>query len=348
MKLINFFLVILIIFFKTGNVLSESNIFNVSNIEVLKKAEITNKQMSRQAIKKGFEELVNKILLDKDKEKISKLSFSQIQELVSYYQVTNKKDNDMKDSIESYNILFDKDKLHDLFFTKGISYSEIIDKQLYLLPILSKDDKIFIFNQNFFYENWNNDNTKDLIEFILLIENIEEIKNINNNKNNLLELNLNVIFKEYQKKNLALIYIDDFSQNKLKIFLKVKISGKEISRNLSLNKSNQTQIELYEKIIIILKNELTNIIKSENLIDVRRPSFLNVKLKLSKKNSLIELNKRLKKIESIENIYVQELNSKYVFLKIKYLGRLAKIIKQLDDQKILLEEIGNQWSFKLI
>ncbi len=348
MKLINFFLVILIIFFKTGNVLSESNIFNVSNIEVLKKAEITNKQMSRQAIKKGFEELVNKILLDKDKEKISKLSFSQIQELVSYYQVTNKKDNDMKDSIESYNILFDKDKLHDLFFTKGISYSEIIDKELYLLPILSKGDQISIFNQNFFYENWNNDNTKELIEFILLIENIEVIQNINNNKNNLLELNLNVIFKEYQKKNLALIYIDDFSQNKLKIFLKVKISGKEISRNLSLNKSNQTQIELYEKIIIILKNELTNIIKSENLIDVRRPSFLNVKLKLSKKNSLIELNKRLKKIESIENIYVQELNSKYVFLKIKYLGRLAKIIKQLDDQKILLEEIGNEWSFKLI
>ena len=199
MKLINFFLVILIIFFKTGNVLSESNIFNVSNIEVLKKAEITNKQMSRQAIKKGFEELVNKILLDKDKEKISKLSFSQIQELVSYYQVTNKKDNDMKDSIESYNILFDKDKLHDLFFTKGISYSEIIDKELYLLPILSKGDQISIFNQNFFYENWNNDNTKELIEFILLIENIEVIQNINNNKNNLLELNLNVIFKEYQK-----------------------------------------------------------------------------------------------------------------------------------------------------
>ena len=120
------------------------------------------------------------------------------------------------------NILFDKDKLHDLFFTKGISYSEIIDKELYLLPILSKGDQISIFNQNFFYENWNNDNTKELIEFILLIENIEVIQNINNNKNNLLELNLNVIFKEYQKKNLALIYIDDFSQNKLKNFFKSK------------------------------------------------------------------------------------------------------------------------------
>ena len=44
-------------------------------LKYLKKAEITNKQMSRQAIKKGFEELVNKILLDKDKEKNIKIEF---------------------------------------------------------------------------------------------------------------------------------------------------------------------------------------------------------------------------------------------------------------------------------
>tara|TARA_Y100000591_G_scaffold330398_1_gene361298 strand:+ start:605 stop:1651 length:1047 start_codon:yes stop_codon:yes gene_type:complete len=348
MKSIKLYFVILIIFFKTGNVLSESDIFNVSNIEVLKKAEITNSQMSRQAIKKGFQELINKILLDQDKEKLSKLSFSQIQELVSYYQVTNKNSNDTEESIENYNILFDKDKIHDLFFVKEISYSEIIDKELYLLPILNKNNQIFIFNQNFFYQNWNNENSINLIEFILPIENIEIIQNINTYKDNLLDLNLDDLFKEYQKKNLAMIYIDDYSSTKLKIFLKIKISGKEISKNLNLNKNIKKENDLYKELIIQLKNELINTIKSENLIDVRRPSFLNVKLKLSKKNSLIELNKRLKNIDSIENIYVQELNSNYVFLKIKYLGRLAKIINQLENQKILLRETGNQWSFKLI
>ncbi len=348
MKSIKLYFVILIIFFKTGNVLSESDIFNVSNIEVLKKAEITNSQMSRQAIKKGFQELINKILLDQDKEKLSKLSFSQIQELVSYYQVTNKNSNDTEESIENYNILFDKDKIHDLFFVKEISYSEIIDKELYLLPILNKNNQIFIFNQNFFYQNWNNENSINLIEFILPIENIEIIQNINTYKDNLLDLNLDDLFKEYQKKNLAMIYIDDYSSTKIKIFLKIKISGKEISKNLNLNKNIKKENDLYKELIIQLKNELINTIKSENLIDVRRPSFLNVKLKLSKKNSLIELNKRLKNIDSIENIYVQELNSNYVFLKIKYLGRLAKIINQLENQKILLRETGNQWSFKLI
>ena len=348
MKSIKLYFVILIIFFKTGNVLSESDIFNVSNIEVLKKAEITNSQMSRQAIKKGFQELINKILLDQDKEKLSKLSFSQIQELVSYYQVTNKNSNDTEESIENYNILFDKDKIHDLFFVKEISYSEIIDKELYLLPILNKNNQIFIFNQNFFYQNWNNENSINLIEFILPIENIEIIQNINTYKDNLLDLNLDDLFKEYQKKNLAMIYIDDYSSTKIKIFLKIKISGKIISKNLNLNKNIKKENDLYKELIIQLKNELINTIKSENLIDVRRPSFLNVKLKLSKKNSLIELNKRLKNIDSIENIYVQELNSNYVFLKIKYLGRLAKIINQLENQKILLRETGNQWSFKLI
>ncbi|MDC0530376.1 hypothetical protein OAN91_03535, partial [Pelagibacteraceae bacterium] len=65
-------------------------------------------------------------------------------------------------------------------------------------------------------------------------------------------------------------------------------------------------------------------------------------------NSLVEFNKRLKKIDLIENIYVQELNNKNVFLKIKYLGKLEKIIKQLNDQKIILKLIGDQWSLKII
>ena len=51
------------------------------------------------------------------------------------------------------------------------------------------------------------------------------------------------------------------------------------------------------KIIIkLLKKELINLVKSENLIDIRTPSFLNVNLILNKKSSLVELNLRLKKL----------------------------------------------------
>ena len=36
----------------------------------------------------------------------------------------------------------------------GISYSEILNKELYLLPVLKKDDQIYVYNQNFYYNNW--------------------------------------------------------------------------------------------------------------------------------------------------------------------------------------------------
>ena len=89
-------------------------------------------------------------------------------------------------------------------------------------------------------------------------------------------------------------------------------------------------------------------IKSQNLIDIRTPSFINIKFFLDKKNNLVELDKRIKKIDLIENLYFLEINRKYVLLKIKYLGKINKIIDQLKSQNILLELKNDQWSLKII
>jgi len=64
----NFFkyIIILVVFLQTGNVLSNTNIFNVNNIQVEKKNNLANEDLANQAIKKGFEELINKILLKED------------------------------------------------------------------------------------------------------------------------------------------------------------------------------------------------------------------------------------------------------------------------------------------
>ena len=41
--------------------------------------------------------------------------------------------------------------------------------------------------------------------------------------------------------------------------------------------------------------------------------------------------------------FVQEFNNKYVLIKIKYLGKLDKIINQLKEQKIILSLKDDQW-----
>ena len=348
MKLYKLLLIILIVFLKTGNVLSENNIFNVNNIEIEKKGKTTNDKLANQAIKKGFKQLIEKILLAEDSKKLLELQFSQIKELVIYYQVANIIDD--KSNIEriNYNISFDKDKIHNLFYNRGVSYSEIVNKELFLLPILKRDDQIFIYNQNFFYDKWNEIYDEELIEFILPLENIEIIENVNLNSNNLLNLKLNNLFEEYSGKNLALVLIEDNNNKEEKIYFKTEILGKSITKNILVKKLNLDREKFYEKIIIQVRKEIINLVKLQNLIDVRTPSFLNAELDIRKNSNLVKLNSRLKKIDLIENIFVQEFNSDTVLLKIKYLGKLDKIIKQLEKQKIILKLVGDQWSIRTI
>ena len=138
----------------------------------------------------------------------------------------------------NFSITFDKDKIHELFYEKGILYSKFTDKELFILPILIKNNEIFIFSNNFFYENWNKVNEVDLIEFILPQENIEIIQNINKNKKNLIKLNLNNLFKEYPKNNLAIILIEDNNSNNIKIYLNQKFKKKIFLKALNFKKKN--------------------------------------------------------------------------------------------------------------
>ena len=338
---------ILVIFLKTGNVLSNENIFIVNNIELTKKANISNQDIANQAIKQGFERLTKKILLKRDIDRLSKLSFSQIKNLVSYYQVQDVNEGS-KNNILSFNISFDKKKLHDLFYKINISYSEIVDKEIFLLPVYIKNDQVYIYSKNFFYEKWNLLYENNLIDFILPIENIEIIQKINLNKKNLLNINLRSLFPEYKNKNLALILIEDTGSKSEKIFIKTSILEKNIDKSVLIKRSNLGEEKYFEKIIKNVSEELVNLIKSQNLVDVRVPSFLNTKFKSNQKFNLVDLDERIKKIELIDYIYVQELSKDYVMIKIKYLGKLDKIIKQLEEQNVILKFINEEWRIKII
>ncbi len=347
MKLFKQITLILIIFLKTGNLLSENNLFNVNNILLEKKENTSSKQLANKAIKKGFNQLIDRILLKEDFQKVSSISFSEIRDLVMYYNISKNTENE-KNKI-NFSVTFDKDKIHNLFYTKGISYSDITDKEFYVLPILIKGNEIFIFSNNFFYENWNNfEKKEELIEFILPLENIEIIQNINKSKNNFLDLDLDYLFKEYSNKNTALVLLDDTNLSEKKVYLKAIIQNKNISRSFLFKKKNLDQISFNEKIILELKDEIINLVKSRNLIDIRTPSFLNVKLNLDKNNNLVLLNSRIESIDLIENIFVQEFNKDYVNLKIKYLGKLEKIINQLKNESIDLRLINDQWYIKTL
>ena len=339
---------ILIVFFKTETLFSKNELFNVNNIQLEKNSKITNNALAEQGIKKGFNKLITRVLLKEDKDKLSDLNFSTVKQLVTYYQITNVSDEPKNEKLVNFNVTFDKEKIHNLFYSRGILYSDISDKELFVLPILIKKNEFFIFNNNFFHENWNEIFKDELIEFVLPLENIEIIKSINDNKNSLIDLNILNLFQEYKNKNLALVIIEDNEASNAKVYIKTIIQEKNISKSFDFKKKNLNTNKFYEKIITEVKKELINLVKSKNLIDIRTPSFLNTKLDLTKRGNLVELNSRIKNIDSIEKIFVQEFNKDYIDLRIKYLGKLDKLINQLKKEKIDLKLINDQWVIKTL
>ncbi|MDB3858078.1 DUF2066 domain-containing protein [Pelagibacteraceae bacterium] len=348
MKNLVFICSILIILFKTGNVLSDNNIFNVNNIEINKEISKNKEKLVNTAFQKAFDQLINRLLLKEDHIKLVDTDLREIKNLISYYQIINQDNNNANTNTMKINVFFDKDRMHNFFYNRNILYSDIVNTEVVLFPLLKKDDQYFIYTKNYFYENWNEKKLNNLIQYVLPGENIENIEKINKNKNNIFELEISDFFKEYEVDNIAFINIE-IKKFSAEIFLSTRISGKKINKNLSIeNKKNLLEEDFYNSIILEINNIIGDLIKSQNLIDVRTPSFLNVEIKLNDKSNLIEFNNRLKKIDLIDNFYVQQLNKDYVLVKIKYLGKINKIIKKLDDQNISLKLIAGQWQLKII
>ena len=348
MKNLIFIFCILIILFKTGNVLSNNNIFNVNNIEISKEISKNKEKVANQAFQKAFDELINRLLLEEDYQKVSNMSLNEIKKLISYYQIMNLEEKKVNKNILKINVFFDKDRIHDFFYNKNILYSDIVNTEVILFPLLKKENQYFIYSKNFFYEHWNNKISENLIQYILPAENIENIQNINLNKDNIYKIDISNFFKEYDADNIIFANIE-IKDKTAEVFLNTRIEGKKINKTLSINnKKGLDQKKFNEEIILNINKVITDLIKSQNLIDVRTPSFLNVKIQLNSKSNLVEFNKRIEKIDLIDNFYVQKFNKDYVWVKIKYLGKINKIINKLKDQKIDLKMIAGTWQIDII
>ena len=235
MKNLIFIFYILIILFKTGNVLSNNNIFNVNNVEISVENSKNKEKLVNQAFRKGFNELTKRLLLDEDYNKISNLNLNEIKNFISYYQILNTRKDEKKEQSTAMNIFFDKDRLHKFFYDRNILYSDIINTEGILFPLLKKDNQYFIYSNNYFYNNWNVKVNDDLIQYILPTENIENIQIINTNKENIYKLDISRFFKEYENNNIVFAHIE-VSDEKAEIFLNTRVEGKKINKRLSLKK----------------------------------------------------------------------------------------------------------------
>jgi hypothetical protein len=350
MKKYLFIFIILMIFTQTGNVLSSENIFIVNNIKINNSSIKNRQELINKSFKKGFIKLNQKILLKKDFEKVKNTDLKTIKNLISHYQI-QKKNNQENINITEINIYFKKDKIYNFFYNNNLKYSDISEKELKIFPIIIEENDFIIFDNNYLYKNWINTSQKknssfDLIDYILPLENIEIIDNINNYKENLELIKLEDLFDEHINKDNLFIIVDN-KNKETKIFIKGMISSNKVIKNIIFNNNEIDKEKKYNEILIFLKEEIFEIVKSQNIIDVRTPSFFNIKLTIKKQNDLIKFQNILREVDLIENYYVNEFSQNSAFIKIKFYGKINKITDKLSQKGININVDNEKWEASL-
>ena len=206
-----------------------------------------------------------------------------------------------------------------------------------------------MFSNNYFYKNWNlNINTEnDFIEYILPIENLEDIELFRKNSSNLENLDIKKLLSNYNLDNyiFAVIEVD---KKEIKVFIKGLVSENNVTKNIKLMEQGNEDKNSQNLIITEIKNQIYEIWKQQNLIDVRTPSFLNIILDINNKTDLLKLREALEDIDLIESHNVLELNRSYAKIKIKYFGKINKLKIKFKENGIKTNISNNQWKLKLI
>ena len=115
-----------------------------------------------------------------------------------------------------------------------------------------ENNKTYIFDKNYFFENWKVDNTQ--IEYILPVESIEFIENIKK-YNSIGDYDTKTIFEEYNLQN-NLIVIININDKKTKILLKGIYRGKPIIKNLIYDIEIENEIENKVNLIKFIDAEI--------------------------------------------------------------------------------------------
>jgi hypothetical protein len=346
-----FFIFCIIVFlFKTQTVFSNNLIYDVNNIEVSGRisTDLDKKKIIQSAFKKAFITFTNKTLLKNDAINLRKTKINTIENLVFAYKIIKVEKNEKKESILTVNVKFDPKKISNFLAKNRISYADVSNISLTFLPVFIKNKKVLMFEENFFYKNWLETenkikNIKDiLITYNLALENIEDLRYINSENENLELIDIKKLTSLKNVKNYAFLIIY-FTEGQFRAYVKTSIMNKQIDKSFNLQVYPEDETKTYNEAIKSIKEEINQIWKGQNLIDVNTPSFLDLFLSIKKTNDYLKLRNIFDSIDLIENYSVLEMTNEYLKVRLKYKGKIKRVQDKLLENKINIKIEDNIW-----
>ena len=338
---------LLIVFFSTTY--SNANAFRVSKIEISSPFELNFEK--NNVIDKGFQtsfsDLISMITTSGDRKKIKNVSIKEIKGMIDSFTISDEKfiNNEYFANLET---TFNKKKILKLLENKNIFPSIPQRNKVLLFPILieTKNNNIYLFNNNIFYDKWNEQkNSYDLLDYLLPSEDIEDLIELQKISKDIETYDFSNLINKYDIRDSIILIIYKES-NRIRTLSKI-----------NLNNSLKIQNKNYPKLDILNNNDFSNIVenlkqlyedqwKKNNEINtsIKLPITISINSKKTKK--IIELEQVLFSLDLVSDFSILNFNSEIIQYKITYNGTPNIFLNDMKERNLELEMKNNMWILK--
>ena len=331
-------------FFSTNK--TYGKVFLINEIEITEKLEnnFNKNLLINKGFKKGFEELMVKLIQSKDLEKTKKITLNNIKSMIETFSIKEEKFINKTYNL-NLGVSFNKKKIFNYLESKDIFPSQIIKKKFLFIPIIidQTNTDLLVFSDNQIYKNWKENDKKDyLIDYVLPTEDLEDLNLIKENYSELENYDFKEIIKKYYLDNsiIALFYKDD---NKIKVLSKININDNKVIKSNSFVNIDLNNSENLEELILNLRIIYEDFWKENNLINtsIKLPLFIQVsnnELDLSLKFETV-----MDKIDLISNYSISKFDKDFIYYEVIFNGTPKNFINLMKIQDYTFDTQKKIW-----
>jgi len=338
---------LLIVFFSTTY--SNANAFKVSDIKISSPFEVNFEKSS--VIDKGFQasfsDLLSMITTSGDKKKIRNISVKELKGMIDSFTISDEKfiNNEYFANLET---TFNKKKILKFLENKNIFPSIPQRNKVLLLPILveTKDNNVYLFNNNIFYEKWNDQkNSYDLLDYLLPSEDIEDLIELQKTSNDIETYDFSNLINKYDiKDNIVLIIYKE--GNSIRTLSKVNLNNTLKIQNKNYSKINIINEDDFSIIVKNLKQMYEDQWKKNNEINTSIKFPITISINSKKNKKIIELEQKLNNMDLVSEFNILNFNSESIQYKIIYNGTPNIFLNDMKKKNFKLEMKNNIWTIK--
>ena len=351
-KLVNvyiYFILIspLIVFFSTTY--SNANAYKVSDIEISSPFELNFKKNS--VIDKGFQisfsDLLSMITTSDDRKKIRNVPIKELKDMIDSFTISDEKfiNNEYFANLET---TFNKKKILKFLENENIFPSIPRRNKVLLFPILveTKDNNIYLFNNNIFYNKWNEKkNYYDLLDYLLPSEDIEDLIELQKISEDIEAYDFSNLINKYDIED-SIILIIYKEGNNIRTLSKINLND-----SLKIQNKNYSKVDIideYDFFIIVksLKQLYENQWKKNNEINTSIKLPITISIDSKKNKKIIELERALVNMDLVSDFNILNFNNESVQYRIIYNGTPNVFLNNMRKRNLELEIINNVWTIQ--